>query len=159
MAAFWDNSDGGNPGNASGLYDQMLTDSSQGFRFNPSEIGISMLARAANGSRLTLANGETAPRRVHGFAVLKEDATNGPAAMLYLINKYETEANATVQLPSFIHAADSKRPPRLDSMVDTEDHWGTMTSLDSAIACTAAVCTITLPPVSFSVATFAATVP
>lgn len=144
MAALWDNSDGGvydSTANST-LEDHMLTSSEHGFRFNPSVYGLEFLARAANQTRLEL--NITGGYRVNGFAA----QTTNNSVLLLLMNKYETEQHLRIALPRETEGA------TISTLVDTQDHWGTVVSAaspSSQINCTTnRQVDVLLPPVSFS---------
>lgn len=135
MAVFWDNA-------ASGMDDKKLTTASEGYRFNPVEMGLRWLFAAAGTTYLPLSSSNA---RVHGFAAVT-DAT--PFLRVYLINKMEEEQEVTIVLD-----ADGSLPA-LESgvaMVDTADHWGEAQLL--SVVCGTATpfaCTVALPAISFA---------
>lgn len=116
----------------------MLLDTAAGHRMNPVGAGLGLLARAAGAAQLNVST--TAPR-VHGFAALTAPAG---ALRVFLLNKYEAPQPARVALPSglpsFVFA---------ESLVDTADHWGTVTP--TAVACAARACDVVLPALSLTV--------
>ena len=100
--------------------------------------GFEMLAQSQNRSLHKIS---TDADRVHGFA------TSAPVGtlQLFLINKFNVVQKVRVVL-SPVGAA----PEQLRSLVDTPDHWGTVTA-PQHVPCVGRVCEIALPPLSFSV--------
>lgn len=115
-----------------------------------------MLAHAQNKSMLRV---NTTATRVHGFATWDPV---GRGVELFIINKLEEAQNVTFVLPSIIRpsmavvtetsqARQHEIVPvtRVDSVVDTADHWGTQ--MRGTVTCDAVgLCTVQLPAVSFS---------
>merc|ERR1711990_331718 len=105
--------------------------------------GLELLGRSTNSSMLAL---QTSAKRVHGFAAM--DKATG-TVQAFALNNYETSQDVHIALPSGF--------PQLshaESMVDTDDHWGTVKETD--LKCdTPGSCEATLPPLSFTVLTSA----
>ena len=101
--------------------------------------GFEMLAKSQN--RL-LHQVNTSADRVHGFAT--SSPVMAGALQLFLINKFDALQKVRVLLPPTGAA-----PKELTSMVDTPDHWGTVTT-PQAVSCVELVCVLALPPLSFS---------
>ena len=81
---------------------------------------------------------------MHGFGS-REEASG--SVQLFLINKFEKPAKLRVALGS--GAATASADMSITSMVDTADHWGTLTAAEP-VACVAGVCELQLPALSFS---------
>ena len=117
-----------------------------------------MLAHAQNKSMLHV---NTTAARVHGFATWDPVSTG---IELFIINKFEEAQNVTFVLRSIVQhstavGSDTSTSngrqhaiapvTRVDSVVDTADHWGTQ--LAGTVTCNAVgSCTVQLPAVSFS---------
>ena len=127
----------------------MLLDTNASFRMNPMHHGLEMLARAQRKSLLKI-NGTADGYRVHGFATRNETGPGpGPGAgpdAVFLINKFEVEQKVNIALGS-----PAAELGHVISLVDTDDHWGALAG--SRSQCTAGVCELVLPPVSFSMIT------
>ena len=154
LAAFWDNGDGATCGTPALGEGHMLLDTAAGYRMNPMHFGLEMLAKSTG---LTLFPLSTSNKRIHGFVGRRNTSTAAAAAghaEYYLINKFESAMPVTIDGVVAVDAAAAARmlPSMLESMVDTSDHWGTVTSSSNSITCTAGAnaCTFTLPPLSFS---------
>ena len=163
MAAFWDNGDGcaATTGLGCDHADQMLMDSGEGYRMNPMALGMGLLARCTGSGMRAV---ETNCSRVHGFAA-RNDTTTGSGGddltaplRLYLINKLEQDQLVTVSLPASGRAqsAYAYATPKQESMVDTEDHWGTIEIDGGGATCDAGgrSCSAVLPAASLTLLTF-----
>lgn len=138
VAAFWDNHDGGHSGHS----DHMLMATNEGpYRFNPSSIGLQMLANAGGHTMLNVTTDES---RVHGFAARSEDGKK-PYLQVFLINKLTEECVVSLKLP-----AGSAMLVEGEVMVDTADHWGAQQPLDVECNTESHLCTFQLPAVSFA---------
>lgn len=178
IAAFWDNGDGRAPSNATAnaagsaqqlgasLNDHMLLDTDAAWRMNPMHIGFELLAAAQRGARF---NVTTSAKRVHGFAVSipAADAAAAAAAAagvaaatelaLFVLNKYTVPIEITVALPTG-RACGAPTTHALASMVDTQDHWGSMLRAEGGVTCRSSgaaesaqcSCVATLPALSLS---------
>jgi hypothetical protein len=100
--------------------------------------GFEMLAQSQNRS---LHKVNTSADRVHGFAT---SALGAGTLQLFLINKFDAVQQVRVLLPPAGVA-----PTELTSMVDTPDHWGTVTA-PQGVSCVERVCVLAVPPLSFS---------
>ena len=116
------------------------------FRFNPVHHGMEMMARAQNQSMLAVS---TSGYRLHGFA---SRPAGGSTVQLWLINKYD----APPQKVKLTLPAGATAPTTVVSLLDDADgsvplaqRWGTRTP-PTPLDCTAGVCELVLPPLSFS---------
>ena len=116
----------------------MLLETKAAFRMNPMHFGFEMLAEAQNRS---LHKVNTSADRVHGFATSASTGT----LQLFLINKFDAVQKVRISL-----APVGAVPEEQTSLVDTPDHWGTVT-VPQNISCVGHICEIALPPLSFSI--------
>jgi len=141
MAAFWDNHDRGAPVDR----DRMLTDTQADYRFNPMHIGFALLGRCVGSGMMSVS---TSLKRVHGFAAF---SASKDYLRIALINKYEDDQEAKISLPADFSKDFTQA--YAESMVDTDDHWGT--TLQHAVEYSDwASCKLRLPKLSFTLITF-----
>ena len=140
IAAFWDNGDGQTTETKPWGEGHMLLDTSAGFRMNPMVFGLNLLAKSTGACMLPLS---TSANRVHGFAARSNSSASG-AVEYFLINKFQAA------MPVEIHDV-TATVSTLESMIDTDDHWGTIATT-SNVTCSksASVCSFVLPPLSFT---------
>ena len=138
MACFWANIREADNG---------LLDSTESYRRNPQTLGWELLADAQGA---TMIDSNSTHPYVYGFA-----AKDNGSFLLYLLNK--TESSQPLEIDFIGVQPDAGQTPKADSIVDTNDHWGTITSL--TVTCDEANNTYhtTLPAMSYTRFTFART--
>ena len=140
MMALWDNTDSGHS-RSSHPGDAMLMDSQNSYRMNPVHFGLEMLFRAGDMKMIDMT---TTAYRLHGFCA----ADGGVRLLCYMMNKYLTE-----QTIKFSEPFGEEASVAVETLVDTEDHWGEVNSV-SYLLPVGDVWEHTVPPLSFVTFTF-----